>query len=326
MLQPKLLAAIAASSLLQALPFPPLGCVSSGLNQGLHQVLRFHVVAHLYTGCPCLGQNRLLLMMGLLSQGHMFIHICKRDVIAQAKTGYTDQSRPVSSKNCTRFQQILQLRHWRRANLKLRKRKYSGVFVVRQEGEAEAAAPQEAFEGGKVTLLPTTTDLTLSERQVLEINLRVQRQNGAPPDFPVFVRQGFDIKVLADGYTEDSQGLIYKELESGSGDRPVDGQEVTFNYVAYNESGAIIDSSYRKGRPAQTRLGIRGLIPGFELGVKDMNVGGKRRLVVPPELGPPVGPSTFFSAKQCEVFDVELLAVKSCSRRQVAMFSSVVCE
>eukprot|EP00884_Botryococcus_braunii_P020322 jgi/Botrbrau1/6974/Bobra.0165s0010.2 len=194
------------------------------------------------------------------------------------------------------------------------------------EGEAEAAAPQEAFEGGKVTLLPTTTDLTLSERQVLEINLRVQRQNGAPPDFPVFVRQGFDIKVLADGYTEDSQGLIYKELESGSGDRPVDGQEVTFNYVAYNESGAIIDSSYRKGRPAQTRLGIRGLIPGFELGVKDMNVGGKRRLVVPPELGPPVGPSTFFSAKQCEVFDVELLAVKSCSRRQVAMFSSVVCE
>jgi hypothetical protein len=40
---------------------------------------------------------------------------------------------------------------------------------------------------------------------------------------------------------------------------------------------------------------------GFELGIKGMKVGGKRRVIVPPELGPPVGPSTFFSAKQCEV-------------------------
>ena len=55
-------------------------------------------------------------------------------------------------------------------------------------------------------------------------------------------------------------------------------------------------------------------------------MGGKRRIVVPPELGPPVGPSTFFSAKQCEVFDVQLRDVKSCRRRQLAMFSDVICE
>ena len=65
---------------------------------------------------------------------------------------------------------------------------------------------------------------------------------------------------------------------------------------------------------------------GFELGIKGMQPGGKRRIVVPPELGPPVGPSTFFSAKQCEVFDVQLRDVKSCRRRQIAMFSDVVCE
>lgn len=42
-----------------------------------------------------------------------------------------------------------------------------------------------------------------------------------------------------------------------------------------------------------------------------MNVGGRRRIIVPPSLGPPVGPSTFFSAKQFEVFDIELLDVKA---------------
>lgn len=57
-----------------------------------------------------------------------------------------------------------------------------------------------------------------------------------------------------------------------------------------------------------------------------MKVGGKRRIVVPPELGPPVGPATFFSAKQFEVFDVELRGLRNCQRTQALLFSSVVCE
>ena len=102
---------------------------------------------------------------------------------------------------------------------------------------------------------------------------------------------------------------------------------MTFNYIAYNESGSTIDSTYRKGVPANTRLGINGMIPGFEIGLKGMQVGGKRRVVVPPELGPPVGPATFFSAKQWEVFDIELLGIKSCTRQQqFGMVSNVVCE
>eukprot|EP00955_Chlamydomonas_euryale_P086795 364246-Chlamydomonas_euryale.AAC.16 len=77
-------------------------------------------------------------------------------------------------------------------------------------------------------------------------------------------------------------------------------QEVIFNYTGYNESGTTIDSSYRKGQPAQAQLGIAGLIPGFDLGLRSMKVGMQRRFIVPPALGPPIGPSTFFSAKQCE--------------------------
>ena len=46
--------------------------------------------------------------------------------------------------------------------------------------------------------------------QVLEINKRVQRQNNSPNGFPNFVRQGFDLKVVADGYTKHPDGFIYR--------------------------------------------------------------------------------------------------------------------
>ena len=46
--------------------------------------------------------------------------------------------------------------------------------------------------------------------QSLENNRRIQTQNNAPLDFPAFVRQGYDIKIMADGYDRDEKGLIYK--------------------------------------------------------------------------------------------------------------------
>ncbi len=79
------------------------------------------------------------------------------------------------------------------------------------------------------------------------------------------------------------------------------GQEVTFQYTGFNESGTVIDTSYRQGVPSKTQLGVGGLIPGFDIALRTMKVGTLRRFIVPPALGPPVGPSTFFSAKQCEV-------------------------
>jgi FKBP-type peptidyl-prolyl cis-trans isomerase len=57
-------------------------------------------------------------------------------------------------------------------------------------------------------------------------------------------------------------GCLLQDFEQGTGSQPQDGQEVTFDYVAYNENGNRIDSSYNKGRPASVRLGINGLIPG----------------------------------------------------------------
>lgn len=164
------------------------------------------------------------------------------------------------------------------------------------------------------------------EKRLLEQNRRVQRENNAPDDFPSFVREGFQVNVVtSDNYIKCGSGLIYRDFEVGEGDCPKDGQQVTFHYVGYNESGRRIDSTYLQGTPAKIRMGTKGLVPGFEEGIQDMRPGGKRRIIIPPELGPPVGPSTFFSAKQFEVFDVELLSIQNCERRTIAFYSDVVC-
>ncbi|KAG5524608.1 hypothetical protein RHGRI_031322 [Rhododendron griersonianum] len=187
------------------------------------------------------------------------------------------------------------------------------------------------------------------ERRILEQNKRIQRENNAPEDFPSFVREGFQVNVVtSENYVKRDSGLIYRDYEVGKGDCPKDGQQVffclfcivtamispsctialmvTFHYVGYNESGRRIDSTYLQGSPAKIRMGTKGLVPGFEEGILDMRPGGKRRIIIPPELGPPVGPSTFFSAKQFEVFDVELLSIQNCERRTiVGFYSDVVC-
>jgi len=190
----------------------------------------------------------------------------------------------------------------------------------------DPTAPKEV--DGKIEMIPrdAAQQLSRTQKQVYDNNLRVQAGNNAPQGFPTFVREGYDMTIIADGYSRTETGLFVQDFESGAGPRPQSGQQVTFNYIAFNESGRVIDSSYRQGQPGQTRLGNGVLIPGFEEGLATMNVGGRRRIIVPPSLGPPVGPSTFFSAKQFEVFDIELLDVKTCERVQSGMFSKVVCQ
>jgi len=198
-----------------------------------------------------------------------------------------------------------------------------------------SARPAQAVEvivagedEGRVELLPSSAaaELSLSEKQILEYNKRIQAQNRVPREFPWFVREGFDVKIIADDFSITKDGLLTRTFQLGTGPRPGEGQKAIFHYTAYNESGSPIDSSYKQGRPSEMRVGSGGVIPGFELAIKEMEVGTQMRVIVPPALGPPVGPSTFFSAKQCEVFDIEMLALKNCSRKQFGMVSNIVCD
>ncbi|KAK2966584.1 hypothetical protein RJ640_010005 [Escallonia rubra] len=196
-------------------------------------------------------------------------------------------------------------------------------------------------------LLTTKSKNPYDEKRLLEQNKRVQRVNNAPEDFPSFVQEGFEVKVVAsENFVKRDSGLIYRDFEvvdaySQKNHRAtrtasvvfrqekfvnlIPANLVSFHYIGYNESGRHIDSTYLQGRPAKIRFGINGLVPGFEEGIGDMRPVGKRRIIIPPELGPHVGPSTPFSTKQFEVFDVELLHVKDCQRRTIGFYSDIVC-
>jgi hypothetical protein len=72
--------------------------------------------------------------------------------------------------------------------------------------------PAQAWAGdseGTVSLVDQAQAENLSgyQRQVLEYNQRIQRQNNAPPDFPSFIRDKFDITVVADGFSVTPEGM-----------------------------------------------------------------------------------------------------------------------
>jgi FKBP-type peptidyl-prolyl cis-trans isomerase len=213
------------------------------------------------------------------------------------------------------------------------------VEVVSGEGAATPSPSPSASTPSAVTvvgdeekdsiILLTSADiegLDEVDKKALKLNRQIQSQNRAPKDFPEFVRRNFDMLIFADGYKQLESGLIVKDFEEGQGETGKDGDEVTFHYTGFNEEGGFIDSSYKQRRPAQIRLGIGGMIPGFELALRDMKPGSRRIVIIPPALGPPVGPSTFFSAKQYEIFDIQLLGIKSCVRSSFGLVSTVKCE
>jgi peptidylprolyl isomerase len=80
--------------------------------------------------------------------------------------------------------------------------------------------------------------------------------------------------------------LQVKDLEAGDGAEAKTGDEVTVQYVGVNyESGKEFDASWDRGEPFTFPLGAGEVIPGWDKGVQGMRVGGRRELIIPPNLG-----------------------------------------
>jgi FKBP-type peptidyl-prolyl cis-trans isomerase len=105
--------------------------------------------------------------------------------------------------------------------------------------------------------------------------------------------------------------LIIEDLVAGNGDTATAGQSVSVHYTGWLTDGTKFDSSVDRNDPFEFRLGAGQVIPGWDQGVAGMQVGGKRKLTIPPELGYGArGAGGVIPPNATLVFEVELLGVR----------------
>ncbi|MBI5138963.1 MAG: FKBP-type peptidyl-prolyl cis-trans isomerase [Candidatus Vogelbacteria bacterium] len=116
---------------------------------------------------------------------------------------------------------------------------------------------------------------------------------------------------VATATTESVLGLQMSDITVGTGEEAKAGDIITVNYLGTLENGTKFDSSYDAGQPFRFQLASGTVIKGWDLGVQGMKVGGKRHLIIAPELAyGAVSPSPLIPANSTLVFDVELMKVE----------------
>ncbi len=105
--------------------------------------------------------------------------------------------------------------------------------------------------------------------------------------------------------------LVVKEIEEGTGATAKAYDVVTVQYVGVNyKSGAEFDSSWSRQEPFTFNLGAREVIRGWDQGIAGMKVGGRRELIVPPDLGYGETGTGSIPPNETLVFVVDLLSIE----------------
>jgi len=115
--------------------------------------------------------------------------------------------------------------------------------------------------------------------------------------------------------TTTPSGLKIIDVKVGTGPSPKPGQTCMMNYTGWlyenGKKGAKFDSSLDRNQPFSFPIGQHQVIAGWDEGVATMKVGGKRTLILPPELGYGArGAGGVIPPNATLIFDVELLGVK----------------
>lgn len=106
--------------------------------------------------------------------------------------------------------------------------------------------------------------------------------------------------------------LIIENLVIGEGAEAQDYNKVVVNYTGTLEDGSVFDSSLNPDRePFTFTLGVGSVIKGWDLGVKGMKVGGKRKLTIPFDLGYGDKGAGLIPPGATLIFEVDLLEVEA---------------
>jgi peptidylprolyl isomerase len=110
-------------------------------------------------------------------------------------------------------------------------------------------------------------------------------------------------------------GLKIEDTKVGEGASPSTGQTCVMHYTGWlyenGQKGRKFDSSVDRGEPFEFPIGTGRVIKGWDEGVASMKVGGKRTLIIPPELGYGArGAGGVIPPNATLIFDVELLGIR----------------
>ncbi len=111
---------------------------------------------------------------------------------------------------------------------------------------------------------------------------------------------------------ESPGALIVEDIVVGKGPVAKSGDQISVQYVgALYSDGTEFDTSWDTGQPFEFELGSGGVIQGWDTGLEGMKVGGRRELVIPPDLAyGPTGQAPTIPPDATLVFVVDLLDVK----------------
>lgn len=169
-----------------------------------------------------------------------------------------------------------------------------------------------AVRQSEEALAPTTTQLAQTAADLTESTVADDRETGTTPAVEAAEAEADAPEATTPEptiVTTDS-GLNYVDLVVGTGAMPQAGQRVTVHYTGTLEDGTKFDSSRDRGRPFSFQIGVGQVIKGWDEGVASMRVGGRRQLIIPPELGyGSRGAGGVIPPNATLIFDVELLRI-----------------
>ena len=174
------------------------------------------------------------------------------------------------------------------------------VSMTRFRGWSEGVCGMK--EGGR-RLMVCPPDLAFGERGT----------RGIPPNSTIVMDVELVRVVLKmtptrpEDEVETPSGLKYVDIKVGDGDSPEPDGQVTVHHTGWLEDGTFFRSSVPRGTPETFPLGRA--MPGWAEGVRSMKVGGKRKLIIPPELGYGDRPHPDVPPNSTLIYEVELLGV-----------------
>ena len=122
---------------------------------------------------------------------------------------------------------------------------------------------------------------------------------------------GSSSEVDMDSVTTSPSGLQYRDIVVGTGKAASAGDTAVVHYTGWLMDGTKFDSSVDRGQPFDFPLGAGAVIAGWDEGVGSMKVGGKRELIIPPDLGyGDRGAGAVIPPGATLKFEVELLELK----------------